>query len=69
MEDKKVSTTLLGHEIILQDVVANVAKAVKWAKNYIKDAAKDLPYVSIVIAGVSPVLLLLKNPTAVEAAN
>jgi hypothetical protein len=29
MEDKKVSTTLLGHEIVLQDVVANVAGAVK----------------------------------------
>ena len=29
IEDKKVSTTLLGHEIVLQDVVANVAGAVK----------------------------------------
>jgi len=69
MEDKKVSTTLLGHEIVLQDVVANVAGAVKWAEDYIKDAVKDLPYASIVMAGVSLVLPLLKNPTAVEAAN
>ena len=69
MEDKKVSTTLLGHEIVLQDVVANVAGAVKWAKDCIKDAVKDLLYASIVVAGVSLVLPLLKNPTAVEAAN
>ena len=69
MEDKKVSTTLLGHEIVLQDVVANVAGAVKGAEDYIKDAVKDLPYASIVVAGVSLVLPLLKNPAAVEAAN
>jgi hypothetical protein len=29
IKDKKVSTTLLGHKIVLQDVIANVAKAVK----------------------------------------
>jgi hypothetical protein len=69
VEDKKVSTTLLGHEIVLQDVVANVAGAVEWAEDYIKDAVKDLPYASIVMAGISLVLPLLKNPTAVEAAN
>ena len=49
--------------------MANVAGAVKWAEDYIKDAVKDLPYASIVMAGVSLVLLLLKNPTAVEAVN
>lgn len=69
MKEKKISTTLLGHEIILQDVVANVAGAVTWAEDYIKDAAKDLPYASIVMVGVSLVLHLLKNPTAVEATN
>ena len=69
MEDKKVSTTLLGHEIVLQDAVANVAGAVTWAEDYIKDAVKDLPYASIVLVGVSLVLPLLKNPTTVEAAN
>jgi hypothetical protein len=53
VEDKKVSTTLLGHEIVLQDVVANVAGAVKWAENYSNNAVKDLPYASIVMAGVS----------------
>jgi hypothetical protein len=69
MEDKKVSVTLLGHEIVLQDVVANVAGAVEWTEDYIKDAVKDLPYASIVVAGVSLVLPLLKNPSAAEAAN
>jgi hypothetical protein len=69
MEDKKIRTTVLGHEIILQDVVASVAEAVGSAEDYIKDAIKDLPYASIVMAGVSLVLPLLKNPTAVEAAN
>ena len=35
----------------------------------VKDAIKNMPYASIVMAGVSLVLPLLKNPTAVEAAN
>ena len=69
MKQKKISTTLLGHEIVLQDVVANIAGVVEWAEDYVKDAVKDLPYASIVMAGVSLVLPLLKNPTAVEAAN
>ncbi len=69
LEDKKVSVTLLGHEVVLQDQVKNVAVAVKWAEDYIKDAVRDLPYASIVWAGVALVLPLLKNPTAVEAAN
>src|SRR3954469_11398987 len=73
MEDKRVCTTLLGHEIDLQDFVSNVAGAVEWAEDYVKDAVKDavkdLPYASIVLAGVSLVLPLLKNPTAAEAAN
>src|SRR5215469_12508505 len=69
MEDKKVSVTLLGHELVLQDQVKNVAVAVEWADDYIKDAVKDLPYASIVVAGIALVLPLLKNPTAVEADN
>ncbi|KAI9668495.1 MAG: hypothetical protein M1829_005373 [Trizodia sp. TS-e1964] len=69
MEDKKISTTLLGHEIVLQDAVANVAAAVSWAEALIKAAVKDLPYASLVMAGVSLVLPLLKNPTAAEVAN
>ena len=69
MEDRKVNATLLGHEIILQDVVANVAGAVEWTEDYVKDAVKDLPYASIAVAGVSLVLPFLKNPSAAEAAN
>lgn len=69
MKGKEVSTTILGHKIVLQDLVADVAGVVGWAENYIKDAAKDLPYASIIVAGVCLVLPLLKNPTAVEQAN
>ncbi|KAH8898323.1 hypothetical protein GQ53DRAFT_613774, partial [Thozetella sp. PMI_491] len=69
MEEKKISTTILGHEIKLQDAVVGVAKAAEWGEDYIKDAVKDLPYASIVMAGISLVLPLLKNPTADEAAN
>jgi hypothetical protein len=69
MEDKKVGATLLGHEIVLQDFVANVAGAVEWTESYIKDAVKDLPYASIILAGVFLVLPLLKNSSAAEAAN
>jgi hypothetical protein len=32
MEDKRACTTLLGHEIDLQDVVSNVARAVEWGQ-------------------------------------
>ena len=69
MEGKKVSATLLGHEIVVQDFVANIAGAVEWTEHYIKDAVKDLPYASIVLAGVSLVLPILKNPSSAEAAN
>lgn len=66
---KKVRTTLLGHEILLQDTLANVAEAVEWVDTYIRDAISDLPHASIVMAGVSLVIPLLKNPTAQEAAH
>ncbi|KAK4232906.1 NACHT domain-containing protein [Achaetomium macrosporum] len=69
MKQKKISTTLLGHEIVLQDVVANIAGVVEWAEDFIKETVKDLPYASIVIAGVSLVLPLLTNPPKDEAAN
>ena len=69
MEDKKVSTMLLGYEIVLQDVARDVAVSVRRAEDYIKDAAKDLPYAPIIVVGVALVLPLLKNPSAAEAAN
>jgi hypothetical protein len=69
MEDKKVRTTLLGHEIILEDAVAKAASAVTWAEQLTKEAVKDVPYASIVMAGVSLILPLLKNPVAADAAN
>ena len=69
MEEKKISATPFGHEIVLQDVVGKVAAAVKWGEDYIKDAVKDLPYASIVMVGVSLVLPLLTNPADAETAN
>jgi hypothetical protein len=60
---------MLGHEIILQEQVDNVISVVIWAEDYVTAAVKDLPYASMVWAGVSLVLPLLKNPTAAEAAN
>lgn len=39
------------------------------AEDYIKDAVKDLLYASIVLADVSLILPLLKNPSATEATN
>ncbi|KAI9651521.1 MAG: hypothetical protein M1829_002699 [Trizodia sp. TS-e1964] len=66
MEDKKIKTTVLGHEITLQDTVASIAG---WTEDYIKAAVKDLPHASIVMAGVSLILPLLKNQTVVETAN
>lgn len=68
-EDKKISTTILGHEITVEKAIANTAGVVSWAEDYIKDAAKDLPYASIIIVGVSLVLPLLKNPVAAEEAR
>lgn len=69
MEDKKVKVTILGHEIGLQDAVGQVGNAVDWALDYIKDAIKDVPYAPAVMAAISLVLPLLKNPAVVEAAN
>ncbi|KAJ5606119.1 hypothetical protein N7510_008900 [Penicillium lagena] len=69
MEDKKVKVTMLGHEIGLQDGVAQIGEAVDWAQQYVKDAVKDVPYAPAVTAGISLVLPLLKNPAAADTAN
>lgn len=69
MEDKKVKVTILGHEIGLQDSIGKVGEAVDWARKYIQDAIKDVPYTSAVMAGISLILPLLKNPAAIDTAN
>lgn len=69
MEDKKVKVTILGHEIGLQDGVGQVGEAIGWVQNYIKDAIRDVPYAPAVMAGISLILPLLKNPAAIDAAN
>ena len=69
MEDKQIKMTVLGHEIRLQEGVGKVGEAVDWARKYINDAIKDVPYGPAVMAGISLVLPLLKNPATIEAAN
>ncbi|KAK5991625.1 Vegetative incompatibility protein HET-E-1 [Cladobotryum mycophilum] len=69
VKNKEVNVTLLGHDINLENVMANVAGVVEWAEDYVKDAIKDLPYAPIVMAGVSLILPLLKNPVAAKEAN
>ncbi|KAL7791870.1 hypothetical protein V8C37DRAFT_402737 [Trichoderma ceciliae] len=64
LEDGKVSTTLLGHKLF-HGVVVNIAGAV----DYIKDAVRELPYASIIVASVSHIIPLLKNSTAAEPAD
>ncbi|KAL5090449.1 hypothetical protein Trisim1_004349 [Trichoderma cf. simile WF8] len=66
---KSVDKTLLGHEIIPQHRIKDMAGIVRWAENHIKDTVRDLPYTSIIVAGVALVLPLLGNPNTVEAAN
>ncbi|KAJ5392566.1 NACHT-domain-containing protein [Penicillium cosmopolitanum] len=69
VEDRTVKITILGHKIILREAASNVAVAVKWAQEFVKDAIKDVPYAPAVMAGITLILPLLKNPATVEAAN
>lgn len=71
MESKKVSTTLLGHELVLQDQVKNVSVAAEWAMGLIREATGGLSHAPIISAGVALVLplLVLKSPAAADAAN
>ncbi|KAJ5708529.1 NACHT-domain-containing protein [Penicillium malachiteum] len=69
MKDNKLSTTVLGHKIILDDALASTAKAVDWAAEYVNDAVQDVPYGPAVMAGISLLLPLLRNPAMVEEAN
>ncbi|KAJ5823607.1 NACHT-domain-containing protein [Penicillium robsamsonii] len=69
VEDKKVTLTLLGHKVPLQQAVFNIGTAVQRTQNLVKDAIKDVPYAPIVIACVSLVLPLLTHPSEVETEN
>ncbi|KAF7183375.1 hypothetical protein CNMCM7691_003574 [Aspergillus felis] len=69
MEDKKIKLTILGHVVDVQDGVGKIGDAVDLAQSYIKDAIKDVPYAPAVMAGISLILPLLKNPAAIDAAN
>ncbi|KAJ5976249.1 NACHT-domain-containing protein [Penicillium waksmanii] len=69
VEDEKASMSILGHKVILQDAMGEIAGDIETAQAYVKDAIKDVPYAPAVMAGISLVLPLFKNPSAVEAAN
>lgn len=69
MESERVGVTVLGHEIVLRDQVANAVDIILWADKLITKAVADLPYPSMIWAAVSLVLPLLKNPSEEEAAN
>ncbi len=70
MEDKKIKTTLLGHEIVLQDAAANLATAVTWAEDLGQGGCQG-PSIRLSCHGrrLSPPAPPLKNPSADEAAN
>jgi hypothetical protein len=65
-ENKNASTTLLGHKIVLQNATASVAEVVESVENSLRDAVKNVPHVSIVMAGVALVLPLLASPAVGE---
>ncbi|PKX91400.1 WD40 repeat-like protein [Aspergillus novofumigatus IBT 16806] len=69
MEDNKNKLTILGHVVEVQNRVGKIGEAVDLAQDYIKDAIKDVPYAPAVMAGISLILPLLKNPAAIDAAN
>lgn len=69
VEDEKASMSILGHKVILQDAMGGIAEGIEAAQTYVKGAIKDVPYAPAVVAGISLVLPLFKNPSAVEAAN
>lgn len=69
MQNSKISTTILGHEIVLQDVIAGAGNALDWASGYVNDMLANVPYGPAVAAGVSLVLPLMRNPTVAEQAN
>ena len=69
IKDSKISTTILGHEIVLQEVIAGAGNALDWASGYLNDILAGVPYGPAVAAGISLVLPLMRNPTVAEEAN
>ncbi|KAJ6110018.1 hypothetical protein N7486_002253 [Penicillium sp. IBT 16267x] len=69
MEDKKAKFTIFGDKVSIQDIAGQIGKAVDWAQSYVKDAVKDVPYAPAVMAGISLILPLLKNPATIDDVN
>ncbi|CAK7215098.1 hypothetical protein SCUCBS95973_002363 [Sporothrix curviconia] len=69
MEEKKGKYSIAGHEFVLVDQVAQAAKFVQWAKDWIGDAVAASPEASIAWSGICLILPLLTNPQTTEEAN
>ncbi|GFG00987.1 hypothetical protein IFM61392_01594 [Aspergillus lentulus] len=69
VEEKKIAYTIAGHEMVLEEQIAQAANLVQWAKGLIDEAVKASPEASLIWAGVSLILPLLTQPSAAEAAR
>ncbi|KAJ5306582.1 hypothetical protein N7508_005597 [Penicillium antarcticum] len=61
--------TIFGKKMSLRDAVGNFAKGVDWIQAYARDALKDVPYAPVAMAGISILLVFLRNPAVVNADN
>ncbi|KAF4205081.1 hypothetical protein CNMCM8927_006595 [Aspergillus lentulus] len=63
VEEKKIAYTIAGHEMVLEEQIAQAANLVQWAKGLIDEAVKASPEASLIWAGVSLILPLLTQPS------
>ncbi|KIH87084.1 hypothetical protein SPBR_05000 [Sporothrix brasiliensis 5110] len=69
VEERKAKYTIAGHEFVLRDQVAQAAKWLLWAKDWVGNAVQASPQASIAWAGVCLILPLLTNPTTAAEAR
>ncbi|CEJ90347.1 hypothetical protein VHEMI06138 [[Torrubiella] hemipterigena] len=69
MERKTLSYTIAGRKVIVKDQIAQFSEAALKLKSVIATAVSVSPSASIAVAGVSLILPLFVNASAVEAAN
>ncbi|KAJ5766476.1 uncharacterized protein N7511_004092 [Penicillium nucicola] len=69
IEDGRLKSTIFGKEMSLQDTVGNFAHGVDWIQAYARDALKDVPFAPVAMAGISILLVFLRNPAVVDADN
>ncbi|KAJ6067578.1 uncharacterized protein N7446_004615 [Penicillium canescens] len=69
IEDGRLRMTIFGKKMGLRDAVGKFAKGVDWIQAYARDALKDVPYAPVAMAGISILLVFLRNPAAVDTDN